>query len=176
MDPVVAQENRYAAELAQARAADIARQRGNEEQQRMQALSESPAAIQPEAHKISPMQAFLLIGVALVADGLSALFTISIFLIPLYWIVWVFAVLGFFVWLHMLGISWTNAKGMRSIILLGAALGIEFMPFLNVLPAWTAFAIGTVINDRLSEFTDILEGAAKKKKEEEERKKKENKS
>src|SRR3990167_118236 len=176
MDETIAQENRYAAELQRARAADVARQRGNEEQQHAQSLSESPAATEPEAHKISLMQAFLLIGVALVADGLSALFTISIFLIPLYWIVWVFAVLGFFVWLHMLGISWTNAKGMRSLILLGAALGIEFMPFLNVLPAWTAFAIGTVINDRLSEFTDILEGAAKKKKEEEERKKKENKS
>ncbi|MEK9175394.1 MAG: hypothetical protein AAB795_02250 [Patescibacteria group bacterium] len=147
-------ENKYAAELQRARNEDAERQRGNEEQQEMQDASENPDWMpknedESKKYKISSIVGLLMIIVALIVDGISILLNIFIITVPIYWIVWICAVLGSYIWLKMSGISWSDAKGKRTMMMFGAATGIEFVPFLSALPAWTAFVIGTIINDRM---------------------------
>lgn len=153
-------ENAYAAQLQQARSMDTERQKGNKQQQGAQSAAENPGW-RPDASKkynIDSMQALLMIAVALIVDAVS--FVLNIFLItaPLNWFVWLYALIGFYIWLKVLGISWSEAKGKRALVMFGAATGIEFIPFLSALPAWTAFVIGAVINDRLSSVEDMKEG------------------
>ena len=141
-------ENKYAAQLQQARREDVERQRGNEEQQRIAEAAGSPEwRPQPESRKISSIVAIFMVIVALLVDGISFLLNIFIITSLLSWIVWVYAVLGFYIWLKMLGISWSDAKGKRILMMLGAASGVEFIPFVAALPAWTAFVAGAITND-----------------------------
>lgn len=148
-------ENKYAAQLQQARNENAERQRGNKQQQDIQESSENPdwrpegGGDENKKYKISSIVGFLMIIVALIVDGISFVLDIFVITTPINWIVWIYAVLGFYVWLKMLGMSWNDAKGKRALMMFGGATGIEFIPILGALPAWTAFVIGTIINDRI---------------------------
>ncbi|KKT40898.1 MAG: hypothetical protein UW28_C0017G0002 [Parcubacteria group bacterium GW2011_GWA2_44_13] len=97
--------------------------------------------------RISPIMALFFIMVALLIDGVQAFLNLIIIGIVLNWIVDIFTWLLFYIWLKMLGISMSEAKGMRTMIFLGLACGFEFIPLVNALPGWTAFAIGAVVNE-----------------------------
>lgn len=134
-------ENRYRTALLEARQAE-------KEQSALDESEESSGASPQQERKISNVQAGFLLTAALITDGLQVLFDAFVITAPLSWIVWIFATIGFFLCLHMLGLSWSDAKGSRMMTMLGGATGLEFIPFLNALPAWTAFAVGTIIIDR----------------------------
>lgn len=180
-------ENTYVAQLQQAQHEDRKRQRGNEQQRKMQEASENPdwrpenSGGENKKYKISTVVGLLMIIVALLVDGVSFLLGIFVILEPINWIVWICAVLGFYVWLKMVGMSWNDAKGKRTLMMFGGATGIEFIPYVNMLPAWTAFVIWAIVNDRIegvlksSPMAQKATGVMQKRKEEQEKKEKEEK-
>ncbi len=102
----------------------------------------------PHKSRINMVNAIFLILVALIIDGVQIFLDFIIIGLVVNYIIDIYAWLIFFVWLKLLGISMFNAKGTRTMIFLGVALGIELIPFINALPGWTVFAVLTVINDR----------------------------
>ena len=108
---------------------------------------ENAGARTQTSSRIGVLNATLLILVALGIDGVQAFLNLIVIGVVLNWLIDIFAWLMFFVWLHLLGISMSEAKGMRTLIFLGAAFGFEFLPLINTLPGWTAFAIGAVVNE-----------------------------
>lgn len=170
-------ENTYAAQLQQTRSAE-----------QQDALEDSESSNErPEGggedkkYKISAVVGLLMIIVALLVDGVSFLLGIFVITEPINWIVWIYAVLGFYVWLKMVGMSWNDAKGKRTLMMFGGATGIEFIPYVNMLPAWTAFVIGAIVNDRIegvlksSPMAQKVVGVMQKRKEEQQKKEEEDK-
>lgn len=115
--------------------------------------------------KISAAQSGLMIGVALLFDGaqfvIEALAGLTVFLLPLGiavgWVVDIFAWLTFFLWLHSLGLSMIKKGGVgegglgkEPFVIIALAFGIEFIPIINALPAWTAAIITLIIRVRIS--------------------------
>ncbi len=122
------------------------------------AAPETPA--KTSAHKISALNAVLLILVALAIDGVQIFLDLIIIGVVLNWIIDVFALLLFYVWLKMLGISMYESKGFKTLLALIGALGVELLPLINALPGWTVFAVLTVIFE-FSERMPILGKVAK---------------
>ncbi|QQG42705.1 MAG: hypothetical protein HYW15_00560 [Candidatus Giovannonibacteria bacterium] len=98
-----------------------------------------------EAAKLSVPNAVLLVLTALLIDGLQLFLTLIIIGVVVNWIIDVFALLLFYVWLKMLGMSMYESKGFKTLLSLIGAMGIEILPLVNSLPGWTAFAALTVI-------------------------------
>ena len=96
----------------------------------------------------------LMVGVAALVDGAQGLLTllgIGIVLnIPISIVAW----LTFYLWFKMKGVSFGGSKlgqsGSPSLVrnplfIVAAALGIELIPFVNALPAWTAAIITALL-------------------------------
>ncbi|MBI4132741.1 MAG: hypothetical protein HY473_01405 [Candidatus Sungbacteria bacterium] len=85
------------------------------------------------------------------AQGLLDLLGIGVILsIPISIVAW----LTFYLWFKMKGVSFGGAKLGRSgssslvrnpLFIIAAALGIEMVPFVNALPAWTAAIITALL-------------------------------
>ncbi len=154
-------ENTSAAGLQRARNEDLQRQKGNEEQRALQEASETPSPLgQTSHHKIPVIQGLLMLVVALIMDGIEFLAAATIIAMPVNWIFWIFGSLGFFIWLAMLGVSWSDARGKRAWMILGGGSLIDFIG-LGFLPAWTVFVIGQLINDRVEEVVSKVPGGDK---------------
>lgn len=118
--------------LQQARNADAAR--------------ENPAAAAPaKTGNLSVPNAVLLVLVAMLIDGLQLFLNFIIIGVVVNWIIDVFALLLFYVWLKMLGMNMYESKGFKTLLALIGAMGVEILPLVNSLPAWTAFAALTVV-------------------------------
>lgn len=104
--------------------------------------------------RISGVAGVLMVIIALLIDGLQAFLSLIVIGIVVNLIIDVFVWLVFYIWLKSLGISMSEAKGLRTLFFLGLAFGFEFVPLLNVLPGWTAFAIGAILNERASVALD----------------------
>lgn len=137
MDEATTAEN-YAG-LQQARL-DSARRARNEDAQSAAPAMAAPAA----AKRLSVPNAFLLVFVALLIDGLQLFLTFIIIGVVVNWIIDVFALLLFYVWLKMLGMSMYESRGFKKLLALIGAMGVEILPLVNSLPAWTAFAVLTI--------------------------------
>jgi len=153
-EETILEQNRYAAALQQARL-ENARGAKYENLKENQKYPASDSA-KHSGHKISTASAAMLLIVAAIVDILSALLNIFLITVPVYWLLYITASLGFFLWLNILGVSWSGAKGQRTAMLFGLALGIELIPIINVLPAWIAFVVGAIINDRGEMLTKKL--------------------
>ena len=95
--------------------------------------------------RISPIMAILMIIMALLIDGTQFLLGLLVIGFVLNWIVSFYAWLSFYVWFKILNVSMSDARGMKILLTMGAALGVELIPLINMLPAWTAFAILTIM-------------------------------
>ena len=84
--------------------------------------------------RISPMMAIFMVIIALLIDGTQFLLGLLVIGLVLNWIVSFFAWLTYYIWLKILGISMSDAKGMKIMLSLG-----------NMFPAWAAFAILTIM-------------------------------
>ena len=91
----------------------------------------------------------LMIAVALFFDALQALLT----LIFMGWLVGIFAALTFYVWFKSHGISFMKPKRLFAF---GGATIAEVIPFLSVLPAWTAAVSYLALQSKIQE---VIPGA-----------------
>ncbi|KKT41832.1 MAG: hypothetical protein UW30_C0004G0031 [Candidatus Giovannonibacteria bacterium GW2011_GWA2_44_13b] len=91
------------------------------------------------------MMAIFMVIIALLIDGTQFLLGLLVIGLVLNWIVSFFAWLTYYIWLKILGISMSDAKGMKIMLSLGTAMGIELIPLVNMFPAWAAFAILTIM-------------------------------
>lgn len=128
---------------------------------------QTDAPQQPESKKgeskLHGMHAVLLLGAALLVDGtqwiLTALAAITVYLAPIFialnWAISGVAWLGFFLWLHSLGVGMLK-KGSVAQSLLHSPLAttsitaaVEFI--LGALPAWTAAMFLVVVRENAKE-------------------------
>ena len=131
MDETNTMDNQNYADFQQTRNAD--------------AVNPAPVKTATTAKRMRGVTAILFILVALIFDGIQAFLALILIGIVLNWIVSIVAGLIFYFWMKNLGVSMQEAKGMRIILSFLSAAGIEFIPLMNAFPAWTAFAILTVI-------------------------------
>lgn len=103
-------------------------------------------------HTIGTVTAGLMIAFALVFDGIQALLTVSVFLLPFSIFVTFFSVIGFSIWFALLGISYSGRFGAARILTMIATAVAELAPIINALPAITAGVIGLIV---LSRFEDM---------------------
>mgnify|MGYP001573516917 CR=1 FL=1 len=121
--------------------------------------------------KISPVQAGFLIGTAGLFDGAQFIVVsitgLTVFLLPLGiavgWVVDIFAWLTFFLWLHSLGSGMITKGGLgegglgrEPFVIIALAFGIEFIPIINVLPAWTAAIVTLIFRERITALASIV--------------------
>lgn len=126
------------------------------------------AASPATASRIGVFTGVCMILFALGVDGIQAFLNLIIIGVVLNWIINIPVGLTFWVWFHLLGISMSEAKGMRTLIFLGMAFGFEFMPLINTLPGWTALAVGAMVNEYGSsalERVPLMKRLIRKKKE-----------
>lgn len=91
------------------------------------------------------MNGLFLILVALLFDGIQVFLTLIIIGAVLNWIVSLFAMMTFYVWLKLLGVSYWEGNGTRKLLSFMGAGFIEMVPIFNAIPAWTLFAILIII-------------------------------
>jgi len=70
----------------------------------------------------------------------------------------VIPLLGFYIWYRLLGISFANPK--KAVSFFGASL-IEFIPFINALPTWTAEIIYMYTLQNKDKIVSVVAGATK---------------
>ncbi|MDO8560894.1 MAG: hypothetical protein Q7R91_01625 [bacterium] len=114
--------------------------------------------------KISVAMGGLLIATALFFDGgqfvLEALTGLTAVLLPLgialSWAIDAIAWLTFFLWFHSLGLGTIKKGGpgettlnQAPFVIIAFALGIEIIPFVNMLPAWTAAIVIVIVKERV---------------------------
>lgn len=134
-----------------------------EENQPQQAGRSAAKSASRGVTKISPMMGSLLIGTAALLDGaqfiIESVAGLTAILLPLgiagAWVIDIVAWLTFFLWLHSLGLGMIKkgAAGLglaqEPFLIIALAFGIEFMPFINALPAWTAAIVVVVLRERV---------------------------
>lgn len=108
-------------------------------------------------HTVGTVTAGLMIAFALVFDGIQALLTISVFLLPFSLFVTFFSVIGFSIWFALLGMNYSGRFGAARLLTMIATAVAELAPVINALPAITAGVIGLIV---LSRFEDMRQSLA----------------
>lgn len=108
--------------------------------------------------KISESQKWLMLGTAIFFDFISLINLLPIIGWVLGWIVWLCAFMTFWLWFMMCGVKFSKPKNLFSF---GGGSIIEFIPGLNVLPAWTAtvFYI-TRVEGMINKATNAVPGGS----------------
>lgn len=102
-------------------------------------------------HTIGNVSAGFMIVLALLMDALQALFTVSVLLIPLSWLVTFLSLSIFFIWFALAGVKYTGSAGGRKLLTMLAASVAELVPVVNALPATTAGVIGIIVQTRIED-------------------------
>lgn len=102
--------------------------------------------------QISNINAGFMIATALIFDAVQVLLTISVFLIPLSWLVTGLSITIFGVWFAVLGVNYMSGRkaGIKMLSALTATVG-ELVPVINALPAFTAGVVMIIISTRLED-------------------------
>lgn len=123
----------------------------------------------PEA-RISVVMGGLLIAAALLFDGgqflIQAAAGLTAILLPLgiaaAWAIDGIAWLTFFLWFHTLGLGTIKKGGpggsalnQTPFVIIAFALGIEMIPFINALPAWTAAVVVVILKERVVQLAQL---------------------
>lgn len=113
--------------------------------------AEQDGEIAGAGSKIGVVEGALMIGVALLVDAAQALATLLLIGVVLNTVIGIIAWLIFFVWFKMKGVSFgfptRGGKGglvRNPLMLIAGAGAVEFIPFINNLPAW-ALAVGIAV-------------------------------
>lgn len=91
--------------------------------------------------KISGMNGLFLILVALLFDGIQIFLTLIIIGAVLNWIVSLFAMMTFYVWLKLLGVSYWEGNGTRKLLSFIGCGFLEVVPIFNAFLGWTVFVV-----------------------------------
>ena len=102
-------------------------------------------------HRINTITAGLMIGVAVLADGIQFLLTLTVigsivamFISAFVWIV-------FLIWFALCGVSYFDRGGAtRGLIMLTSAI-TELVPFINAVPALTLGVVALIIHSRMED-------------------------
>ena len=86
-----------------------------------------------------------MVGLALLVDGAQVLLDILLIGFAINWIISAFTWMIFFIWLKFKGVSMADARGTRILLAQMSVLGVEILPLISWLPAWTAFAVGLLV-------------------------------
>lgn len=105
-----------------------------------------------QEYKISNVQIGLLVGTAVLIDGIQALLTLTVIGSVFAVFLSVFAALSFFLWFALLGI---NYFGKGAAIKMLASLGTlvaELIPIISGLPAITAGVVTLIVQSRIEDM------------------------
>lgn len=120
--------------------------------------------------RISVAMGGLLIAAALLFDGgqflIEAITGLTGILLPLgiaaAWAIDGIAWLTFFIWFHSLGLGTIKKGGpgesvlnQAPFVIIAFALGIEFIPLVNTLPAWTAAIVIVIFKERIVQLAQL---------------------
>ena len=108
-------------------------------------------------HKIGNVTAGLMLLLALIADGLQFLLTLSVLLLPLSLLVTFLFGVGFALWFFILG-AYSGKGAEKKVLTSLVSMVAEFVPVINAVPAITA---GVLINIVLSRVADAHISLAK---------------
>lgn len=132
--------------------------------------TEPQAATELPQPRISVVMGGLLIAAALLFDGgqllIEAAAGLTVILLPLgiaaAWAIDAIAWLTFFLWFRALGLgtikkggAGASALNQTPFVIIAFALGIEFIPFINALPAWTAAIVAVIIKERITSLAQL---------------------
>lgn len=110
-------------------------------------------------NRIGNLTAILMTTIALIFDVLQAISNLAVFIpfvgliiaVVVSWFITILASIFFFAWYSVQGITLFERHGFRIILLLLSTFIIEIIPFLNIIPAWTAGTIITILLVRHSD-------------------------
>lgn len=108
-------------------------------------------------HKIGNVTAGFMLLLALVADGLQFLLTLSVLLLPLSLLVTFLCSVGFILWFFILG-AYSGKGAEKKVLTSLVSMVAEIIPVINAVPAITA---GVAINIALSRLDDAHISLAK---------------
>lgn len=93
----------------------------------------------------------MMIVTALLVDGVQALLTFSVLLLPLSVLITFMAAAMFFLWFALLGVRYVgNGGGKKLLVALGSTVA-ELVPVVNALPVTTAGVIGIIVQTRIED-------------------------
>lgn len=85
-----------------------------------------------------------MIATAVTIDILQGFLALMIIGLVLNTIIGIFAWIIFFVWSKILGVNFLDRGGQKAIVYFGGGV-LEFIPLLNILPAWTLTIVLTTL-------------------------------
>lgn len=93
----------------------------------------------------------MMIVTALLVDGVQALLTFSVLLLPLSVLITFMAAAMFFLWFALSGVRYVgNDGGKKLLVALGSTVA-ELVPVVNALPVTTAGVIGIIVQTRIED-------------------------
>ena len=107
-------------------------------------------------HRIDFVMGIMMMFTAVVLDLIQGLLTLLVLLMPLSWVLTFFGVIGFTIWFFLEGAYSGKSAEKTALTSLASAI-VEFIPGLNVVPAFTA---STAINIVLSRIEDAKRNTA----------------
>lgn len=102
-------------------------------------------------HTVGNVTAGFMIAGALLIDGLQALMTFTVLLLPLSIFLTFFAAIGFGLWFALMGVKYIGNDGGKKLLTALAATIAELAPVINVIPATTAGVIGIIVQTRIED-------------------------
>lgn len=109
-------------------------------------------------HTIGNVAAGLLIALAVVFDGIQALLTVSVFLLPFSVFFTFLSIITFFICFALLGVSYSGRHGATRILTMVAMSVAELAPVINALPATTAGVAALILTTRIEDVKKTLSG------------------
>ena len=88
--------------------------------------------------------------IAAAIDGLQWLFTLSVVMTPLSWMLSVMSVSGFTLWFALIGVNYLKDGGKKLLLMLASGV-VEFIPVINALPAVVVSVLGTIVMTRIED-------------------------
>ena len=109
-------------------------------------------------HTIGNIAAGLLIALAVVFDGIQALLTVSVFLLPFSVFFTFLSTITFFICFALLGVSYSGRHGATRMLTMIAMTVAELAPVINAIPATTAGVAALILMTRFEDAKKTLSG------------------
>ncbi len=102
--------------------------------------------IEKKKEKIDNITAVLMIGTAILADGIQVFLTLILIGPFVNWLISIFAWLTFFFWFYLKGVNFTNNP--KKIFTLAGGSLLEALPIIASFPIWTLTISTTIFMDK----------------------------
>lgn len=102
-------------------------------------------------HKIGNVTAGMMLVAALLADGVQALLTFSVFLLPLSVLITFMTATMFFLWFALSGVKYIGNDGGKKLLVALSSTVAELVPVINALPVTTLGVLGIIVQTRIED-------------------------